>query len=136
MPCNFEYLNPTTKEKQLQRVAQMYSWLLEQLKESIPCCVQDTSRNIYAQDDYTAELCAKMTCLQQEYPGTYSAVVLAPNKEARELATWWEEHQEADRIRLEKEIEEQKQDIRYEELMSKFTPEEINFIEWYAKRHS
>lgn len=29
MSCNSDYLNPTTKEKQLQRVAQMYDWLLE-----------------------------------------------------------------------------------------------------------
>lgn len=102
----------------------------------MPSKIHATATNHYASDDYTVDLCAKVDWLQNGFPGTYATVVLAPNKEARELATWWEEHQEADRIRLEEETEEQKQDASYEKLMSKFTADEKNFIEWYAERHS
>lgn len=132
MPCNSDYLEPTGKEKQLRRVAQMYDWLLKQLEEDVPSKVHATATNQYASDDYTADLCARLTELEeQEFVNRFQTIMYAPNKMARELATWWEEHQEADRKRLEEEARLEADHDRFERLMAQFSEEDRNFIDGY-----
>lgn len=132
MPCNSEYMNPTDKEKQLQHVAQLYKWLLEQLGEPVPSAVLATARNIYATGDFVSKLCKLLTHMQKSIPATFTSIVYNPyDKTSRELATWWEEHQEADQKRIQSEAAEEEADARFERLMSQFSKEDRDFIDGY-----
>lgn len=97
MPCRSDYLEPTRREEELQRAARLYMFLLEQTGEKVPAKLSKTAFDIYASTDYVPQLCAAIRALD---PTQLNAIVYdGRNKQSRELADWWDEHQEADRKR-------------------------------------
>lgn len=59
--------------------------------------LQETAQDIYAKRDYVATLCDVLKRLNSK---EFDDVVYnARSKKSRDLADWWEEHQEADRKR-------------------------------------
>lgn len=101
MPCNSDYMEPTRKEALLQQTAKLYQYVLETL--GLPCDlkVNAAAQDIYCKDDYVLPLCGLLRELksQDESQGLANFETVVYNarcKTSRELATWWEEHCEAD----------------------------------------
>lgn len=98
MPCNSDYLEPTHKEQQLKRAAVLLVYALEHLGHAVtPELRKQASHNYGLGPDRVPELCDLLTNLS--HPDRL-ALLFAPNKTARDLANWWEDHQEADAKRL------------------------------------
>jgi hypothetical protein len=57
--------------------------------------------NYYGGADYTVELCAMLTAMSPE--DANRLVYDGRNAMARKLADWWEEHQKADKLRINRE---------------------------------
>lgn len=100
----------------------------------------------YGSELAVQELCTLLNLLTKEEPDVLDRVLYGDPKDrnARELATWWEDHQEADRKRLAKEKQEKDEVLRKEKnkklrkglikkatkiLKEHFTAEELLLIE-------
>lgn len=98
MPCNSEYLDPTHRERELRRAAQLAIYVLSELKKPVPGWVIEASKDIYCDNDdtvpYLCGLCKSLTVAEEA-----KIIYNAYSKTSRELADWWEEHLEADRRR-------------------------------------
>lgn len=90
---------PSNKEMQRQKNCQLYAYLLLSQNKEVPDHILECA---HAYDcDYPVECAAE---LAEEIKGldsdTFEKIVNDPHfKEAKELAHWWEMHQEADRVR-------------------------------------
>ena len=97
MPCNSEYMNPNAKEKALQETAKLLVFVLGELNEAVPQHVRAAAENPYCSVDFVPMLCDRirgMTCEQM------TAIVYdGRNRMSRQLADWWEAHDQADRVR-------------------------------------
>lgn len=126
MPCNSEYLNPTHAEANSKRVATLLVYVLESLGHKV------NPAYIKAKDDYygntgllgamvvkLCSLCSDMSDIEKE-----NIIYNARNKTARDLADWWEEHQEADKRRIAEEKREKELDAVREKALSKLTAKE------------
>lgn len=97
MPCNSDYMNPSSKEKELSRVA----CLLDELngKKWTKSSWAGYHPTVYCKtpdgDKLVSTLCQK---LQNTDVSKYSL----------EMQMWWRDHQEADKQRVKKEIEKKK----------------------------
>lgn len=94
MPCNSDYLDPTTRERELQRAAKLLVFVLECLHEKPSAAIVEASKDQYCKVDYVAALCGWIRTLTKEQRD--AIVYDGRNKTSRDLADWWEEHQEAD----------------------------------------
>ena len=123
MPCNSDYLASSCKEREHRRAARLLLYVLRTTRQEIPAWLHLEVDNLYAKDERTIPvLCA---VLAHASPAVLEEVVYnARNKTARDLANWWEDHQEADRTREEQE----KQAVEREQLrtqaLSKLSLEE------------
>ena len=97
MGCNSDYLEPTAREKELSRAARLYVYALKALGREVPADVLRESQEMYCRRDFVAQLCELISSLDES---TIEKVVYnARDKMARDLADWWESHQEADALR-------------------------------------
>lgn len=101
MPCNSDYMEPTGKEALLQQTAKLFQYALETL--GLPCDikVKVAAQDVYCKEDFVLPLCGLLRELksQDESRGLANFDLVVYNakcKTSRELATWWEEHCEAD----------------------------------------
>lgn len=94
MPCNSDYLNPTTKEAELQRVAKLIVHVCKRLGQvPSPSMVAD-AENQYCTNDHVWVLCAKLNGIDEV---TRELIIYDPyDRTSRDLANWWEDHQAAD----------------------------------------
>ncbi len=107
MPCNSEYLNPTGRERELQKAAGLLAYLLRELNQPVIGEITEAAEDIYCRVDYIPSLCQTLTDLEHDAPETFNQIVYnAKNRKARALADWWEEHQEADADRERQELRE------------------------------
>lgn len=103
MPCRSDYMEPTNKEKRLQETAQLLMYVRSNTKTGVKIsnALRSAAGNLYCTKDYVPELCGVIRGLSEEdkdrimYDGR--------NPTARKLADWWDEHEEADRVRREAE---------------------------------
>lgn len=124
MPCNSDYLNPTHREAQLQRAAKLLKYVYECLGLEVPKHVKETAADIYAKDDRSVmKLC---DIIHQMNEAQLNEIVYdGRNKNARDLADWWDEHKAADRRREEEEAHQrQKRYNTWLELKREFGHEE------------
>ena len=123
MPCNSDYMAPSTKERELQRTAKLLVYLQRQLGQEPEAWLLHEANNIYSSNDQSViKLC---DALRQMSPTQMDSIVYnGHNKTARDLADWWEEHQAADveRERTEAIVTARKQ-LR-DQALSKLTSEE------------
>lgn len=112
MPCNSDYLEPTQKEKQIQRAAKLALFAMEGFKIKPPDYILACAKQIYASDERVVPfLCRWLSNMKKNSPNAFERLVYnAKNKKSRDLADWWDEHLAADkkRIQREKEIREDK----------------------------
>jgi phosphoglycolate phosphatase-like HAD superfamily hydrolase len=110
MGCRSDYMEPGNFEKECQRAGKLYCYALKALGyPGQDKRAKEISQSEYAlssfrtgPDDYCVmALCSLLRgCTEEEV----NRVVYNPkDRVARDLANWWEDHQEADRIREEKE---------------------------------
>lgn len=99
MPCKTE--EPDHNHVATQRAAKLYLYVLAYFNPfDRPQWVVDLVSNPYAQDDRIIPLLCKT--LKDLPRGTFENLVYnARSRESRDLADWWEEHQEADKRRKE-----------------------------------
>lgn len=101
MPCESAYLAPTHHESQRQRACKLLVWLRGQLQMDRDPEAERGASNIYGSCSINPhqELCriiGTMTLSVME-----AIIYNAKDRTARDLADWWEDHQEADRKREE-----------------------------------
>ena len=97
MGCRSDYMEPTGKERKLQETAILLGYALEETGQPVPRSVHAASKDIYCKTDLVPDLCNAIRNMDSE---TLKRVVYNPyNKESRQLADWWEEHEAADRAR-------------------------------------
>ena len=104
MPCNSDYMEPTAKERELKRAAKLLVYVLRAQNKRVSKHVGRAALDIYGDSggyDYVEHLCGELRNLSVE--DRESIVYDAHNKIARDLADWYEEHQEADKAREAKE---------------------------------
>jgi hypothetical protein len=94
MPCNSDYLEPTSRELELKRTAVLYRYALIKLSRPIPEALDTAASSVYGGGDYTAELCALIQAL--DHQGRERLVYNGHDGRSRELADWWEAHRKAD----------------------------------------
>ena len=94
-------INPSNKELRLRKNCQLYVYLLVSQSKEVPEEIQECA------DSYDYDFLVDcVTLLSDEIEGldseTFEKIVNnTESKEARELAYWWEMHQEANRLREE-----------------------------------
>lgn len=105
MPCDSSYLAPRDSEIESKRCAENIRFTFNALDIRCPLWVRNASISHYGNEDRLEEmviilcdLCTKMTDKQKE-----KIIYNGKCKESRQLADWWDEHQEADKERKEKE---------------------------------
>lgn len=126
MPCNSDYLNQTPFEAKMQLTSKLCTYLAYSLRIDLPQEIlrEDT---YYAKDVGQVEwLCNILTNLTPEQMNQY--VYDGRNSTARQRATWWDEHQEADRQReLQEKLDQENSELR-EQAKKKLTEEEIKAL--------
>lgn len=97
MGCNSEYLKQNSREAELQRAARLLVFVHSRLgTESTPELVK-ASADYYCRADYVPELCQALKAMTDEQVD--SIVYNGRNPLSRDLASWWEQHQLADKQR-------------------------------------
>lgn len=132
MPCRSDYLEPNNAETDSKLVCELIVFVLTKLgrTKEIPAWAPVGAKNIYGDTAKLNEgvvllcsLCSKMTKKQQD-----SIIYDGRDATSRKLAAWWDEHQEADRIRLNKEADAKKQAALVKSAKAKLSPEEIKAL--------
>ena len=123
MPCNFDYLEPSSREKELQRAAGLLVYLRKQTGKKPETWSVKESDNCYASDERSVtELCAALKAMDPKRRDTI--VYNAHDKNARDLADWWEEHQAADAKREKKEAAERERKRTSKQALAKLSKKE------------
>ncbi len=123
MPCNSDYLEPTEREQELRRAARLLIFALEAQGREAPDWARSEAENLYAKDERSVtSLCALIKSMGE--PERDRIVYDAKSKASRDLADWWEEHQEADRRREEREAAEARREADRRSALGKLTEEE------------
>lgn len=95
MPC----IGPTDEEmrrwKYHRSVADHIIYICEKMGRKAPEAVVQVSKNIYSETDLTRTLCEMLRAMNHEE--MEGIVYNARDRRSRELANWWEDHQELDR---------------------------------------
>lgn len=98
MPCRCDYLEPTRREVEMQRAANLQVYLLQKLGKAVPDWLQRQAESMYADDERNVvDLCALLRGMDENL--REKIVYNVHDRVARDLANWWEDHQEADRRR-------------------------------------
>jgi hypothetical protein len=133
MPCNSDYLEPTGRERELQRAARLYCYVLRMMGRHVPADVAKASESLYCKLDVIPSLCTVIKSLELSDPELFGSIVYNPkSKESRGLADWWEEHLRAD---AEREALDRKQAANKAmalDIRSRLTPEQIAFLKNYG----
>jgi hypothetical protein len=125
-------MEPSNKEILLHKTAKLLHYALTSLNREVPARVQTASTTMYCTIDLVPDLCKLLTDLTAEQRETiiYNSHCSA----ARDLATWWEQHQVADAHRKDREaVAARRMQVRkgvlmkltLEEQLAVFTPPEI-----------
>lgn len=127
MPCNCDYMEPTTHEIRSKETAQHLVYVHKKLKtkapEDVVKAANDTYGNLGKLNEMVVSLCDILTNMDEDVRD--AIVYNAKDKESRALANWWEEHQEADRQRIAKEKKEKKEKSLAEKAKAKLSSEEL-----------
>lgn len=130
MPCQSDYLAAIGQELESQRVCRLLVYLHGRLQQSVPEWVTQAAADYYGNlsrlDEATKMLCER--CRSLTTTEAESLIYDAHNTEARDLAGWWERHQEWDKRRVEEEQESRQRIIARERALRKLTVEEMDAL--------
>lgn len=98
MPCNSDYMEPSGKEKALQKTAILFKALLEYLGKKVPHELHKAAKDMYCSTDYVSDLCRVLTGLPAK---TRDEILNRNELHAAKLKVWWLRHNIADAARIE-----------------------------------
>lgn len=122
MGCRSDYMEPNERESESVLVCQLTKYLFTALGVVVPPHVMSSDYyygSLATLDTDTAVLCSTIQELNKEQLDRI--VYDGHNADARKLAAWWDQHQEADRKREEKEKEEKARNKTIERALKKLT---------------
>lgn len=123
MPCNCDHLEPTAREAKLQRAAKLLVYVCKRMGTNPKPWMLKEAGNIYAKDERSVtELCAILKRMSPEQQETI--IYDSRNKDARDLANWWEEHKAADVEREKEEAAEEAKSKLRKRALKKLSPAE------------
>ena len=132
MPCRSDYMDPSTREIQLQRTAQLLCYAREKLNQPISERLKAAARNTWCNDDFVPALCKTIRGMNEDQLNTI--VYNGRDKNSRDLANWWEEHEAADRAREARERKEAEEKALAQTAMQKISKEELAALKkWLLK---
>jgi len=132
MPCNSNYLNPTNLESETRKVIDMYLWLESNFK-GIPdrkASKVEKNSTIYfskSESDYFINLLCKR-CTELAKRNQLDSLLNKANRMSRNLANWWEDHQEADEIRKDLEKKKKQDEKLKKSALSKLSNKEKKIL--------
>jgi hypothetical protein len=122
MPCKSDYLEPSPRECAYQRTAQLLVYVLDKLGRRVSAEIRHTAGNVYAGVDLAPQLCELLNNMREDERD--ALVYNARDKNARDLADWWEEHQARDQMRQDLEREEAEKETLIKNAIAKLTTAE------------
>jgi hypothetical protein len=126
MPCNSDYLAASGQELESVRVCGLIMYLYEKVGCEVPSWVIAAHENYYGNvnrlDEATQMLCA--CCRRLTAEEVEQHIYNAHDKTARDLASWWERHQEWDARRVKEENESRKRIMLKDRAIKKLSVEE------------
>jgi glucuronate isomerase len=141
MPCNSDYMNPTGKEVAIKRTATLLVYALTALGQKVPTDIKRRADNLYGADSATynsdrtdkarptrnddsvvALLCKTVKGMSDDE--RERVIYNAHDATARDLASWVEEHERADRERLARENAAKERDAARRSAKAKLSPAE------------
>lgn len=129
MPCNSDYMNPSHAEENSRKTAQNLEFALRMLGQPVPEYVAKAAAYIYGDtlqlNSMTVLLCKTLRELAATDAEKFEQLVYnGRNKNSRQLAQWWEEHEAADLEREAEELAEAKRKRLVKSALAKLTDEE------------
>jgi hypothetical protein len=124
MPCRSDGMEPNAQEQTNQRAARLLVYTLKRLDRPTENWMVQEANNIYARDERTIP---RLCDVLKEMPSDQRDALVygSPrDKMARQLADWWEEHQEADAIRETREADEARKKALRKSASQKLTADE------------
>ena len=89
-------MNPTNKEMQLRKTCELYVYVLVSQDKEVPYHVLECACSYEYPVDCVKELSDELKSMDSD---TFDRLVKnTQSKEARDLANWWDMHQEAERL--------------------------------------
>lgn len=133
MPCLSDYLEPSRREKELQRAAKLYAYALDMFGEKLPekerAKLGVAASKMYCDKDYVPQLGSLLRQKRRECPARFNEVVYDGRiAQARDLASWWQEHEAADRAREKKERDKNRAIKTVMKALEKLTKEERDVL--------
>ena len=131
MPCDGSYMNPSEKETESLLICKRIVFLFKKLNFPVPKRILEASNSLYGDmknlDKNVALLCGIISQMKKEQVD--SIIYNARSKESRDLADWWEVHQEADSKRKVKQTKEEKANFsKLFSILSKLSQEEFEIL--------
>lgn len=130
MGCRSDYMEPNEREKESVLVCQLLMYAFTALKKKIPNDVSAAASATYGDepnlDKHTDLLC--QTCGNMDQKTSERVIYNAHLPAARQLAEWWERHQEADRKRIAEEKAASKRKKLVASAKAKLTPAELKAL--------
>lgn len=130
MGCRSDYLEANAAEKNSKEAAQHLVYVMTKLNQKIPEYVTKAANNYYGDigklHKMVVQLCDILTNMDEEIRD--AIIYNGKDKQARHLADWWDEHQEADRQRIAKENLEKERKELIKQAKSKLTKEELDAL--------
>lgn len=130
MGCRSEYMHASEREKESVLVCELLIFVFKALKKKIPQDVSAAAMATYGDtsllDKHTDLLC--QTCGSMSKADSERIIYNAHLPASRQLAEWWERHQEADRKRITEEKQKKKNQALVKSAKAKLTPAELKAL--------
>lgn len=122
MPCRSDFLEPRDFEKESQRICRLVVYLCAMMGRETPSWAHQGAEDIYGSRESMDKIVAFLCSLCKEAPEEF--IYNARDRNARDLADWWEDHQKADAERERREQDEAYRASVITRAKAKLSPEE------------
>lgn len=131
MPCKSDYLDPSGAEMESIRVCKLIEFLYKKTNQEVPPWISKAAKDYYGNvnrlDEATKMLCECCRSLTKKETDSY--IYNGRDKTSRELADWFERHQEWDNRRVKEECAARKKATLMERALKKLTVDEMKALE-------
>lgn len=138
MPCRSEHMEPFANEAESRRVGKLIVWIKKRLREPVLPDELKAASSIYGNTevDLTPRLCEIVKGLKRRHGLGWGLVIAAMERDrnARDLVSWAEEHDAADKRREREEKKEQRRRVLVNSAMNKLTNDEWIAVTQSAER--